>query len=70
MAIKSPYKDLSIDASHISRQSILAKILGRSIGDYYNTVYSITDILETTMINALLLGSEEALFIMLRMSLE
>jgi len=39
IAMESPQKDLSINASHISRQSILAKISGRSIDNYYSTVY-------------------------------
>ena len=34
MATESPQRDLLIDASHISRQSILAKILSRSTGSY------------------------------------
>jgi len=38
-ATKSPQKDLSIDASHISRRSIMAKILSRLTGNYYVTVY-------------------------------
>jgi len=38
-AIESPQKDLSIDASHVSRQSILAEILSRSTSNYYVTVY-------------------------------
>jgi len=33
MAPKSPWKDLSIDTSHVSKQSIMAKILGRSTGN-------------------------------------
>ena len=37
--IESPQKDLSIDASHILRQSILAEILSRSTGNHYVTVY-------------------------------
>ena len=39
MAIESPQKDLSINVSHVSRQSVLAKILGRSTGNHYGTVY-------------------------------
>jgi len=39
MAMESPQKDLLIDASHVSRQSILAEISGRSTGNYYGTVY-------------------------------
>jgi len=38
-AMKSPQKDLSIDASYISRRSILAEILSRSTGNYHVTVY-------------------------------
>jgi len=38
-AIKSPQKDLFINASHISRQSILAKILSRSTSSHYVTIY-------------------------------
>ena len=36
MALESSWKDLSIVASHISRQLILAEIL---VGNYYGTVY-------------------------------
>ena len=39
MAMESLQKDLLIDVSHVLRQSILAKILGRSTGNYYGTVY-------------------------------
>ena len=39
MAIESPWKDILINTSHVLRQSILAKISGRSIGNYYGTVY-------------------------------
>jgi len=38
-ATESPWKDLSIDTSHISRQSIMAKILGRSTGNHHGTIY-------------------------------
>ena len=38
-AMESPQKDLSIDASHILRQSILAEILSRSTGNHHVTVY-------------------------------
>jgi len=48
----------------------MAKILSRSIGNYYVTICQITNISETAMINALVLGSAEAFFITLRMSLE
>jgi len=69
-ATESPQKDFLINASHISRQLILAKILSRSTGNHYVTVYQITNISETTMIDASVLGSAEAFFIILRMSLE
>jgi len=36
---KKPLKNLLIDASHVSRQSIMAEILGRSTGNYHGTVY-------------------------------
>jgi len=36
---RKPQKDLSIDASYILRQLILAKILSKLIGNYYDTVY-------------------------------
>ena len=39
MAPESPWKDLSIDTSHVSKQSIMAKILGRSTDNYHGTVY-------------------------------
>jgi len=39
MATESPWKDLSIDTSHISKQSVLAEILGKSTGNHYGTVY-------------------------------
>jgi len=70
MAMESLQKDLSIDASHVSRQLILAEILGRSTSNYHGTVYYIADISETAMIDALVLGLSEALLILLRMSLE
>ena len=38
-ATESPWKDLSIGTSHVSRQSIMAEILGRSTGNHYGTVY-------------------------------
>jgi len=69
-AMESPWKNLSIDASHVLRQSVLAKILSRSTDNYYVTIYQIANILETATINALVLGLAEACFIMLRMSLE
>jgi len=48
----------------------MAKISGRSTGNYYGTIYQITNISETTMIDALLLGIKKALLIPLRMSLK
>jgi len=39
MTPKSPWKDLLIDTSHVSKQSIMAEILGRSTGNHYGTVY-------------------------------
>jgi len=69
-ATESPQKDLLINASHVSRQSILAEILSRSTRNHHVTVYQIANISETTMINASVLGSAEAFFITLRMSLE
>jgi len=39
MVPKSPWKDLSIDTSHVSKQSVMAEILGRSTGNYYSTIY-------------------------------
>jgi len=38
-AIESPQKDLSINASHASRQSIMTKILSRLTGNHYVIVY-------------------------------
>ena len=38
-ATESPQKDLLINASHISRRSILADILSRSTGNYHVTIY-------------------------------
>ena len=38
-APKSPWKDLLINTSHVSKQSIVAEILGRSTSNYYSTVY-------------------------------
>jgi len=38
-AMESPQKNLLINVSHISRQSVLAKILSRSTGNYHVTVY-------------------------------
>jgi len=39
MAMESPWKDLSIDTSYISKQSVLAEVLGRSTSNHYGTVY-------------------------------
>ena len=39
MATESPWKDLLIDTSHISKQLIMAKILGKSTGNHYGTIY-------------------------------
>jgi len=36
---RKPLKNLLINTSHISRQLILAKISGRSTGNYYGTIY-------------------------------
>jgi len=38
-AIESPQKDLLINTSHVSRQSVMAKILSRSTGNHHVTVY-------------------------------
>jgi len=70
MALESPWKDLLINASYILRWSILAKISGKPVDNYYGTIYQITNISRTTTIDALLLGTEESLFIPPRMSLE
>ena len=48
----------------------MAEILSRSTGNHHVTVYYIADISETATIDALVLGSVEAFFIMLRISLE
>jgi len=48
----------------------MAEILSRSTGNHYVTVYQIANISETTIFDALVLGSAEAFFITLRMSLE
>ena len=39
MAPESPWKNLLINTSHVLKWSIVAKILGRSIGNHYGTVY-------------------------------
>jgi len=69
-AMESSQKYLLINASNVSKQSILAKILSKSTGNHYVTVYQIVNISETTMINASFLGSAEAFSIMFRISLE
>jgi len=38
-AMESSQKDLLINTSHVSRQSILVEILGKSTGNYYSTIY-------------------------------
>jgi len=38
-AMESPQKDLLINASHVLKQSILAKISSRSTSNHYVTVY-------------------------------
>jgi len=48
----------------------MAEILGRLTGNHHGTVYEITNISETTMIYASLLGIRKALFIPLKMSLK
>jgi len=39
IAIESPWENLLIDTSHVSKQSIIAEILGRSTGNYHGTIY-------------------------------
>ena len=39
MATESPWKNILIDTSHASKQSVLAEILGRSTGNHYGTIY-------------------------------
>jgi len=39
MAMESPWKDLSIGTSHVSKQSVLAEILGRLTSNHYSTIY-------------------------------
>jgi len=38
IAMESPQKDLSIDASHVLRQLILTEILSKSTSNYYVTI--------------------------------
>jgi len=56
--------DLAVLASHDT------EISGRSIGNHHGTIYQITNISKTAMIDALLLGIKKALFILLRMGLK
>jgi len=42
MAPKSPWKDFSIDTNHVSKQSIMAKILGRSTSNHHGTYKGIS----------------------------
>jgi len=70
MATKQSWKDLLINTSHVSRQSILAEISGKSTGNHHGTIYQIANILETTMIDTSVLDLAKALFIMLWISLE
>jgi len=39
MATESPQKDLPINTSHTSKQSVLAEISGRSTGNHHGTIY-------------------------------
>jgi len=39
MVLESPQEDLSINTSHISRRSILAKILSKLVDKYHSTTY-------------------------------
>ena len=39
MAPKSPWKDLSIDTTHVLKRLVMAEILGKSTGNYYGTIY-------------------------------
>ena len=39
MAPKSPWKELLISTSHISRRSMMTKISGRLTGNHYGTIY-------------------------------
>ena len=38
-APESPWKKILINTSHISKQSIIAEILGRSTGNHHGTIY-------------------------------
>jgi len=48
----------------------MAEILSRSTGNYHVTVYQIANISKTAEIDASVLGSAEAFFMTLRISLE
>jgi len=50
------------------KKLILAEILGKSTDNHCGTIYQITNISETAMIDALVLGSAEVPFIPLRIS--
>jgi len=39
MDTESPWKDLLINTSHVSKQSVMAEILGRSTGNHHSTIY-------------------------------
>ena len=39
IALGHKWRDLSIDANHISKQLILAEISGKSVDNYYGTIY-------------------------------
>jgi len=39
MAIESPWENLLIDTSQVSKRSMIAEILGRSTGNYHGTIY-------------------------------
>jgi len=39
MAMEGPQKDLLIDTSHVLRQSILAELLRKSVGNHHSTTY-------------------------------
>ena len=48
----------------------MAKISGRLTGNYHSTIYQIADISDIAIIDTLVLGLIEALFITLRISLK
>ena len=39
IALGHKWRDLSIDANHISKQLILAEVSGKSVDNYYGTIY-------------------------------